>query len=342
MQARSVAQHTYEDVPAALAPLLREVGERRLALERERGGVRLAVPEQEVVREGDGWTVRYRVPLDSEEHNAQVSLLTGHGRRAADARRPGSASCGRSRHRTSARSRGCGGPPPRSASPGRRRCPTRSSSAASTPRGRCTPRSCTRPRASGRGAATRRSTASRPPSARTSRSPRRTRTRPRRCGASRTATCSSAASRPPRAIAPPDWVRAGSRHCPAAMAAGTRRANAVERGVVDLVEAVLLEGREGERFAGRGHRRTAGAAARAGRPRPLDRCLPGAGARSVRAARSRRPRDADRGVLRLPADRASCRRSARPGPGSAWPSDRSCSRSSCSPQSTPSFPSSAS
>jgi exoribonuclease R len=76
-EVRSVAQHTYADVPAELAPLLREVGERRLELERLRGGVRLAVPEQEVEREGDGWTVRYRTPLPAEEHNAQVSLLTG-------------------------------------------------------------------------------------------------------------------------------------------------------------------------------------------------------------------------------------------------------------------------
>src|SRR3954452_11980471 len=77
VQAGSLSQHTYEDVPASLAPLLREVGERRLAIERERGGVRLAVPEQEVVQEGDGWTVRYRIPLESEDHNAQISLLTG-------------------------------------------------------------------------------------------------------------------------------------------------------------------------------------------------------------------------------------------------------------------------
>src|SRR3954469_19854404 len=77
VQVRSRAQHTYADVPDDVAPLLREVGERRLALERARGGVRLAVPEQEIVREDDGWTVRYRVPLPSEEHNAQISLLTG-------------------------------------------------------------------------------------------------------------------------------------------------------------------------------------------------------------------------------------------------------------------------
>src|SRR3954468_19303521 len=76
-EVRSAAQHTYEDVPADVAALLAEVGERRLALERERGGVRLAVPEQEVIREDSSWNVRYRVPLATEDHNAQISLLTG-------------------------------------------------------------------------------------------------------------------------------------------------------------------------------------------------------------------------------------------------------------------------
>src|SRR3954467_464914 len=74
---RSAAQHTYADVPADVAALLQVVGERRLELERRRGGGRLAVPEQEVVREGDAWSVRYRVPLPTEDWNAQVSLLTG-------------------------------------------------------------------------------------------------------------------------------------------------------------------------------------------------------------------------------------------------------------------------
>src|SRR4051794_17517015 len=76
-QVRSVAQHTYADVPADLAALLKEVGERRLTLEQARGGVRLNVPEQEIVQEGGGWTVHYRVPLETEDHNAQISLLTG-------------------------------------------------------------------------------------------------------------------------------------------------------------------------------------------------------------------------------------------------------------------------
>jgi exoribonuclease R len=49
---------------------------------------------------------------------------------------------------------------------------------------------------------------------------------------------------------PPDWVRAALPGLPATMAAAARRANAVERGVLDLAEALLLQGREGERFEG--------------------------------------------------------------------------------------------
>jgi hypothetical protein len=46
----------------------------------------------------------------------------------------------------------------------------------------------------------------------------------------------------------PEWVHAGLPDLPAAMAAGAHRAGKVERGVVDLVEAVLLTRREGEVF----------------------------------------------------------------------------------------------
>jgi exoribonuclease R len=46
----------------------------------------------------------------------------------------------------------------------------------------------------------------------------------------------------------PDWVRAGLAALPDAMSAGAHRAGKVERGVVDLVEAAVLAGREGERF----------------------------------------------------------------------------------------------
>ncbi len=56
---------------------LRDVGRLRLALEAERGGVSLTTPVQEVVREGDGYALRYEAPLPVESWNAQISLLTG-------------------------------------------------------------------------------------------------------------------------------------------------------------------------------------------------------------------------------------------------------------------------
>ena len=77
-EVRSVAQLTYEDEQS---PLLREVGERRLALERERGGVRLAVPEQEVIQQDGGWTVRYRAPLPARSTTRRSRCCAGWPRR---------------------------------------------------------------------------------------------------------------------------------------------------------------------------------------------------------------------------------------------------------------------
>ncbi|MFD1496151.1 RNB domain-containing ribonuclease [Streptosporangium lutulentum] len=57
--------------------LLAEIGRLRLTLERARGGVTLPVPDQEVVADGDGYHVELRVPLEAEAWNAQISLLTG-------------------------------------------------------------------------------------------------------------------------------------------------------------------------------------------------------------------------------------------------------------------------
>ena len=59
--------------------LLKEVGQLRLARERERGGVSLPLPEQEVVVGEQGWSLSYRQMLPVEEWNAQISLLTGMG-----------------------------------------------------------------------------------------------------------------------------------------------------------------------------------------------------------------------------------------------------------------------
>jgi exoribonuclease R len=57
--------------------LLREVGERRRRLERERGGVSLDLPTQEVVATDGGWGLAYERPLPVEQWNEQISLLAG-------------------------------------------------------------------------------------------------------------------------------------------------------------------------------------------------------------------------------------------------------------------------
>jgi exoribonuclease R len=57
--------------------LLAEVGKLRMALEVERGGVSLPIPEQEVVEDAGRYRLEYRTTLPVESWNEQVSLLTG-------------------------------------------------------------------------------------------------------------------------------------------------------------------------------------------------------------------------------------------------------------------------
>ncbi|MFI7453217.1 RNB domain-containing ribonuclease [Nonomuraea sp. NPDC049714] len=57
--------------------LLAEIGRLRLELERERGGVTLPTPDQEMVPAEGGYRLEYRLPLPAEAWNAQLSLLTG-------------------------------------------------------------------------------------------------------------------------------------------------------------------------------------------------------------------------------------------------------------------------
>lgn len=64
------------DVPDAVA-LLREVGERRIALARNRHAINLDLPAQEVERARTGWRLVVRAPLLVEDYNAEISLLTG-------------------------------------------------------------------------------------------------------------------------------------------------------------------------------------------------------------------------------------------------------------------------
>ena len=60
--------------PIALLPELGALLAERAAA---RGAVNLPLPEQEVTPDGAGWRLVLRAPLPVEEHNAQISLLTG-------------------------------------------------------------------------------------------------------------------------------------------------------------------------------------------------------------------------------------------------------------------------
>ncbi|MER6354123.1 RNB domain-containing ribonuclease [Streptomyces sp. NPDC001634] len=62
------------DEPVAL---LEEIGRLRERLEAERGGISLVVPEQEVVERDHRYELTWRAPLPAEGWNAQISLLTG-------------------------------------------------------------------------------------------------------------------------------------------------------------------------------------------------------------------------------------------------------------------------
>jgi exoribonuclease R len=246
-QVRSTAQHTYEDVPPDVRTVLAEVGERRMALERERGGVRLDVPEQEVVRQDGSWTVHYRVPLATEDHNAQVSLLTG----MAAARLMLGAGTGILRTQS----------PPDERSLARLR---RQAAALGVdwPEGEPYPEFVRRldpampahaalmheATGVGRGAGYTAFDGEPPAGAEhfAIAAPYAHATAPLRRLQDRFVSecCLAACAGEPV----PDWVRAGLAGLPDAMAAGGRRAGAVERGVIDLVEAVVLADREGERF----------------------------------------------------------------------------------------------
>ncbi|MEU0083559.1 RNB domain-containing ribonuclease [Streptomyces sp. NPDC006274] len=83
---RSRAKLDYEgaqrqiDTGTAEQPLalLKEIGKLREALETERGGISLNVPEQEIARRDDGsYALAYRAPRPADGWNAQISLLTG-------------------------------------------------------------------------------------------------------------------------------------------------------------------------------------------------------------------------------------------------------------------------
>lgn len=246
-EVRSVAQHTYDDVPAELRALLGEVGARRLAIEIARGGVRLAVPEQEVERDGDGWTVRYRRTRQVEDDNAQISLLTGiaAARLMLDAgvgilrTQPAPDERALRRFRLQVAALGVDWPAGTTYPELIRSLdPERPAHAALLQEATGVGRGAGYVAFDGEPPAEHGHFSIAADYAHATAPLRRLQDRyVSEC-------CLAACAGEP----PPDWVRAGLAALPEAMATGGRRAGAVERGVVDLVEAMLLEGRVGESF----------------------------------------------------------------------------------------------
>ncbi|MFB7182608.1 RNB domain-containing ribonuclease [Streptomyces sp. NPDC056257] len=82
---RSRAKLDYDGVQKAIdtgtaeepLALLADIGRLREALEQERGGISLNVPEQEVVERDGSYSLTYRAPLPADGWNAQLSLMTG-------------------------------------------------------------------------------------------------------------------------------------------------------------------------------------------------------------------------------------------------------------------------
>ncbi|WP_330296169.1 RNB domain-containing ribonuclease [Streptomyces sp. NBC_00503] len=82
---RSRAKLDYDGVQKAIdtgsaeeaVALLKDIGNLREALEAERGGISLNVPEQEIVEHEGSYSLAYRAPLPADGWNAQISLMTG-------------------------------------------------------------------------------------------------------------------------------------------------------------------------------------------------------------------------------------------------------------------------
>jgi exoribonuclease R len=256
---RSSAQLDYPAVQRALDDgpaseqivLLAEVGTARAGAERRRGGFDLPVPEQEVVPTGGaglGWTLRVRGPLPVERHNAQLSLLTG----MAAAGLMLGAGVGLLRTlpppdaRAIARLRraaaGLGVAWPADAPLG----DVLRGIDAGAPAGAAFLEEATE-LLRGAGYSPFDGAPPQQPVHGALAAPYAHVTAPLRRLADRATTevCLAAAA----GAEPPEWARAALGGLPEAMAAASRRAGALERACVDLLEALLLRDRVGERFA---------------------------------------------------------------------------------------------
>ena len=249
---RSRAQLDYPSFATSggeLVGLLQRVGELRQARERDRGGVSLPEPEQELERQGDHWQLTYRAPLPVEGWNAQLSLLTG----MAAARLMLDAGVGVVRTmpppddhtvatlRRSARALGVDWPKDAAYADVVRQLD------ALVPTQAAMIRLAT---VLFRGASYVAFDGKAPdhPDQAAVAAPYAHATAPLRRLVDRyVSECCLAAC---AGAAVPQWVRDGLPAVPGAMAEADRRAHAVDRAVVDLAEALLLEGRVGEHFTG--------------------------------------------------------------------------------------------
>ncbi|NUK05589.1 RNB domain-containing ribonuclease [Streptomyces lunaelactis] len=228
--------------------LLKDVGLLREALERERGGISLNVPDQEIVERDGAYFLEYRSPLPADGWNAQISLLTGMA--AADLMTASGVGILRTlptapdgavaRLRRSAKALGIGWPHHvsyadvvRSLDPHNARHAAFLQECTSLLRG------------AGYSAFSGGKLPS--PAVHAAVADEYTHcTAPLRRLVDRYAgeLCVAAVA----GQAPPEWVTAALEELPQEMADGSRRANTVERECVDIVEAALLKERVGEVF----------------------------------------------------------------------------------------------
>ncbi|MFE7587318.1 RNB domain-containing ribonuclease [Streptomyces gardneri] len=253
---RSRAKLDYADVQRRIdsgtaeepLALLREIGRLRESLEAERGGISLTVPEQEIVESDHTYSLAFRAPLPAEGWNAQISLLAGMA--AADLMTAAGTGVLRTlptapdgavaRLRRSARALGVDWPHHvsyadvvRSADP-------------ANPRHAAFLQECTT-LLRGAGYTVFTDGHIPTPAVHAAVADEYTHcTAPLRRLVDRYAgeLCVAAVA----GNEPPEWVRAALPGLPDEMAAGSRRANTVERESVDIVEAALLKERVGEVF----------------------------------------------------------------------------------------------
>ncbi|GGQ87158.1 RNB domain-containing ribonuclease [Couchioplanes azureus] len=252
---RSRAKLDYAGLQEALAAgeapepiaLLAEIGGLLAARAADRGAINLPLPAQEVEPDGDGWRLVLRAPLPVEEHNAQISLLTGMAAaslmlaggvgllRTMPAAKPEAVAA----LRAAAASLGVPWPSDAqvgavvsSVDPADPRGAAFLDQAAELLRGAAyTAFDGAAPAETGHGGVG---------------APYAHVTAPLRRLADRYATEVCLALHAGTAV--PQWARAALPRLPEAMAATDRVASAADRGAVALAEAVLLEGRVGETF----------------------------------------------------------------------------------------------